>query len=80
MSFVRYVVHVPGNWKGEFEFISETQAHWTSRSSVAIAAAKEAVTEYMHSVEPPYNRREALSDMGGKPIVYKLTVEKVPYK
>ena len=45
----------------------------------AIQEAKEQVVEMQESVRPKYTRKQALEELGGKPVVYKLTLTKIKY-
>jgi len=75
----RYVVWNPNSRRGDFEFLSSTQNHWTPSLQGAIKEAQDAVVEMQNNFEPPMSTKEALAELGGKPVVYELLITKVKY-
>ena len=74
---IRYVVWCPGNREGEFEFLCATQKNWTTKKKEALDEAEDRVRETMLMCNPPMTRTEAVEELGGPPVVYKLTIERV---
>lgn len=76
----KYVVWNPGSRPGDFNFLCATQEHWTDSVVDAIQAARDEVAEVCAKYDPPMSRRVALEELGGRPVVYEITLRRVPYR
>lgn len=70
----RYVIWLPANRKGEFEFLTSTQSNWTSSINTARREAKEIIQSYQENFDPPLTEEEAIDEIG-KPVIYELTIK-----
>jgi hypothetical protein len=87
---VKYVLWLPQNRPGEFEFLCHTQMNWTT----SLKKIKKELEEQIESTrlssvhlvdespeypdgEKPLTREEAIEEMGGMPKIFKLTIEEI---
>lgn len=73
---IRYALWFPENRSGEFEFLCHNQSNWSTSLKKVKEAAEEAIQEHMSNYDFPLTREEAMEEIG-KPVIYKLTVERV---
>ena len=75
---IRYVIYLPSNRPGEFEFFESNQTNWTRKLEIAKKEVESLIYDQMHSVSPPYTREEALKGIG-KPVIYELNIKRIKY-
>ena len=74
---IRYAIWFPQNRPGELEFLCHNQRHW-SRSLENVKKEVENLIEgMMEDFDCPMTREEAIEELGGEPVIYKLDIRRV---